>query len=116
MPYINVHIGKTLSEETKMQLMHAIADCAAIIPYRNINNTMIEISDGRDMYMGGEKKDLIFVDMRVWGNVDLEIKNKLIDALQKEFKTLLGIENNKLYFNMIELNEWGMGSSFEVMK
>ena len=109
MPYLNVHIGKPVSEEKKTELMLAIAGHMPLIPGKTIDNTMIEISAGRDIYMGGEKKPLIFVDMRILGTAPLECKDAFVKALAGEFEKILGIPGRNLYFNIIDMPAWGSG-------
>ena len=113
MPFINVHIGKPVSEEKKEELMRAITSHMPIIPGKTIDNTMIEISGGRDMFMGGEKRDLIFVDMRVYGPAPAAAKDEFVAALTKEFEDRLEIPKNQQYYNIIELPGWGSGGGFK---
>ena len=112
MPYINVHVGKPLPEEKKTEVMKAIASRMPLIPGKNADNTMIEISGGRDLYMGGEKRALIFVDMRVLGPAEKTAKDEFVKALTKEFEDRLEIPAANQYYNIIELPGWGMGGGF----
>ena len=56
MPFINVHIGKKLTDAQKEELAAMIASHMPILPGKTRDNTLIEISSGRDMFMGGEKR------------------------------------------------------------
>lgn len=107
MPFINVHIGKPVSEEQKTEIMKKIAASMPLIPGKTADNTMIEISAGRDMYMGLEKQPLIFVDMRVNGPSPLESKDHFVQTLSKIFDETLGIPENKQYYNIAEMPGWG---------
>lgn len=115
MPYINVHVGKPLPEEKKSVLYEAIAEKMPVIPGKTVDNTMIEISAGRDLYMGGEKRELIFVDMRVLGPAPVPAKNEFVAALSKIFNDLLGIPKDRQYYNIIELPGWGAGGGFKTL-
>lgn len=112
MPFINVHIGKPMSEEKKVEVMKMIADNMPIIPGKTVDNTMIELSADLDMYMGGEKRELIFVDMRVMKPAPMERKDQFVAALSEGFDKLLGIPANKQYYTIAEFNEWGHGGHF----
>lgn len=114
MPFINVHIGKELTEQKKVEVMEMIAKNMPIIPGKTSDNTMIEISAGRDMYMSLEKKPLIFVDMRVMGPAPTDKKDEFIKTLAKGFEDILDIPGDKLYFNLQELYEWGTGSGLSI--
>lgn len=116
MPFMNVHIGKPITEEKKKEVMLAIASHMPIIPGKTIDNTMIEISGGRDMYMGGEKRELVFVDMRVMGPAPIEAKDEFTKAIAGEFEKLLGIPGKNLYVNIMEQPGWGSGGGFRLFK
>ena len=116
MPFINVHIGKALTEEKKTEVMEAIARSMPIIPGKTVDNTMIEISGGREMFMGGEKRELVFVDMRVFGPAPQEAKEKFVEALTKIFEDLLGIAGDRQYYNIIELPGWGSRGGFHTFE
>ena len=113
MPFINVHIGKPVTEAKKTEVMNAIASHMPIIPGKTVDNTMIEISGGRDMFMGGEKRELIFVDMRVYGPAPNAAKDEFVKALVKEFEERLEIPAGSQYYNIIELPGWGSGGGFK---
>ena len=115
MPFINVHIGKPVAEAKKEELMKAIASHMPIIPGKTVDNTMIEISGGRDMFMGGEKRPLIFVDMRVYGPAPNSAKDEFVKTLVKEFEDRLEIPAGNQYYNIIELPGWGSGGGFKSM-
>lgn len=112
MPFINVHIGKPLTEEKKVEVMQMIADNMPLIPEKNIDNTMIEISADCDMFMGGKKQGLIFVDLRILKPAPMENKNAFVEALSAGFDKLLDIPANKQYYTIAEFNEWGYGGHF----
>lgn len=109
MPFLNVHIGKPLTAEQKEALAAMIAGHMSILPGKTCDNTMIEISAGRDMYMGGEKRALIFVDMRVSKSSPFAAKDEFIATLSAEFARLLAIPADRQYYNIIEMPEWGAG-------
>ncbi len=107
MPFINVHIGKPLTQEKKTEVMNAIAQNMPILPGKTQDNTMIEISADRDMFMGGEKRELIFVDMRVYKQSPMEAKELFVEKMSAEFERVLGVPAASQYFNIIEMPEWG---------
>lgn len=113
MPYLNVRIGRPINEEKKFELMQAIASHMSIIPGKTIDNTMIEIDSGKDIYMCGEKRDLIFVDMRIFGTAPVECKNEFVKALVGEFERLLEIPGKNQYFNIIDMPQWGTGNGIK---
>ncbi len=107
MPFVNVHIGKSVTAEEKLALAGMIASNMPLIPGKTKDNTMIEISAGRDMFMGGEQRALIFVDMRLYTPAPVEAKEKFIATLAAEFEKMLDIPANQQYYNMMELDSWG---------
>ena len=113
MPFINVHIGKPISEDKKEEVMKAIASHMTIIPGKTIDNTMIEISAGRDMFMGGEKRDLIYVDMKVNGPAPTESKDEFVKALVADFEKILDIPGKNFYMSIAEMTGWGVGAGYK---
>ena len=108
MPFVEIHIGKPLTAQEKETVMRSIAEQMPILPGKTAQNTMIEIAAAdRDMYMGLEKKPLIFGDIRVFGPAPTEAKDQFIAALSATFEKLLGIPQDKQYYNIIEMPEWG---------
>ncbi|HIU45738.1 MAG TPA: hypothetical protein IAC59_00590 [Candidatus Fimadaptatus faecigallinarum] len=107
MPFINIHIGKQLTAEQKAELYQMVAERMPILPTKDRDNTMVEISAGRDMYMGGEPRELIFVDMRVFKPSPEAAKREFIATLAAEFDKRLGIPADRQYYNIIELDTWG---------
>lgn len=116
MPFVNVHIGKPIDEAVKDAVASMIAENMPIIPGKNRDNTMIEISGNRDMYMFGGKEEIIFVDIRVSGTIEYKIKEAFIAKLSGELERILGIPEKKQYFNILELPEWGIGSRYLTRK
>lgn len=112
MPFINLHVGKPLSAEKKAELAAAIAANVSLIPGKTVDNTMIEISEDCTMFMGGEQRELLFMDMRVYLPAPKEAKNALVKALTAEFEQRLGIPGNRQYYNIIELDGWGSRGDF----
>jgi len=112
MPFINVHIGKKLSEEEKARVATMIAENMPLLPGKTRDNTMIEISAGRDMYMGGEKRALVFVDMRVYHESPLDAKDVFVKALTRGFVELLDIAPDRQYYNIADMPQWGGRNSF----
>ncbi len=115
MPFINIHIGKPISEEKKVEVMKMIAENMPLLPEKNKDNTMIEISAGRDMYMSLEKQPLIFADIRVFTPAPFENKDRFVRTLSENFHTLLDIPVNKQYYTIGEYPSWGYGGSFHEM-
>ena len=112
MPFVNVHVGKNLTKPQKDELAGMIAENMPIIPGKNKDNTMIEISGGCDMYMFGGSSEIIFVDVRVYKAVSDEIKNAFVAKLSEGFERILGISAERQYYNIIELPGWGLRSQF----
>ena len=112
MPFINVHIGKKLNEEEKAAVAAMIAENMPLLPGKTRDNTMIEISAGRDMYMGGEKRALVFVDMRVYHESPVEAKNTFVQALTEGFVRLLDIAPDRQYYNIADMPQWGARGNF----
>ena len=108
MPFINIHIGKQLTAEQKAELYQMVAEHMPILPTKDRDNTMVEISAGRDMYMGGEPRELIFVDMRVFKPSPEAAKREFIATLGRRIRpSAWALPADRQYYNIIELDTWG---------
>ncbi|MCL1828081.1 MAG: hypothetical protein FWG32_01145 [Oscillospiraceae bacterium] len=107
MPYIDLKIARSLDLEGKNELQRRIGDLMSLIPGKSAGNTMICISDGCALYMGGEKIEGAFADIRFYKPSTPEAKKTFIEQFNLLLKSDLDIEPDLIYMNIVELPGWG---------
>jgi hypothetical protein len=107
MPYVNVNLTAKLTDETRTALKSAIGKIIEIIPGKAEFGLMVDIEDGKDLYFGGVADNNAFVDTRVHGDCDREIKDKYTEALYDVLQTVAGVPKEKLYTNFTVTDVWG---------
>jgi len=107
MPYIQVNISQKLSDLQKSALTTRLGELITLIPGKTDAVTMVDISDGRSICKGGHPIDGGFVDLRLFGTTERPAKEAFTTAVFQAMQELLGIESDKLYLNILELDSWG---------
>ena len=110
MPYVSLSTGAPVSEEKKNIIQKEIGRLISIIPGKSSPVTMIKIEDGCDMYMGEEKDNWAFCEIRLLGEAPYESKSEFYLKLRELLKEQLNIR--EIYLNYVVFNEWGARESF----
>lgn len=108
MPYINIRLSKEITAEQKEQIKARMGKIITLIPGKTEEVTMVDISGGHSLYMGGKALDNgAFVDIRLKGKADIKGKEDFTEALFKSLKELLGSKEEDVYVNITEFENWG---------
>lgn len=110
MPYISLSTGAPISAEKKDLIQKEIGNLISIIPGKSSPVTMIKIEDDCDMYMGEEKGNYIFCEVRLLGEAPYENKSEFYLKLRAFLKEQLDFK--EIYLNYVVFNEWGARDSF----
>ena len=110
MPYVSLSVGAPISDEKKEIIQKEIGRLISIIPGKSSPVTMIKIEDCCDMYMGEDKANYAFCEVRLLGEAPYENKNEFYQAFRKLLIEQIGIK--EIYFNYVVFNEWGSRDSF----
>lgn len=110
MPYVSISVGDTVSKEKKDVIQNEIGNLISIIPGKSSPVTMIKIEDGCDMYMGAEKANWCFCEVRLLGEAPYESKSEFYLKLRQLLKDELNIK--EIYLNYVVFNEWGSRENF----
>ena len=114
MPYINVHIGKTLSKEEEQKICELVHKNVSLIPGKSPQNTMVDVQSGCSMKMG-EETACTFINVHLLGAAPAEAKNAFTQAVTAELEKEFGLSKNSMYINITEMSAWGMGGGFHSM-
>lgn len=112
MPYVHLNVSKELTAEQIEAARDAIATIMPTLPSKNRNNTMIHISGGCHLTMGDEGESCSFMEVRLYKSSPEENKKEFVAKAADILNSLFDIRKERMYFNMIELPEWGVGDRF----
>ncbi len=107
MPYIQVNVSQKLSAQQKEQVKDKFGEIISLIPGKTQAVTMVDIADGRAVYLAGQPINGGFIDVRLYGAAEQSGKEELTVAIFETMEKLLGIKPENLYLNILELNSWG---------
>ncbi len=116
MPFIRLQLGKKLTEEQVTAAYGVLAEHISLIPTKTIDNAMMQIDAGQDLFMHGEKGEYAFLEVRLLGPSPAESKEAFVAAVSKGLQEKLGIDPKKTYVNILELDAWGSGGHFNERK
>ncbi len=109
MPYVHLKVSRPLTEQQIEAARLAIADIMPALPGKNRDNTMIHITGSCALSMGDSGKPCMFLEVRLYKASPEENKKEFVKKAAEALCALFEIEPARMYINMIELNEWGVG-------
>ena len=107
MPYIAINTTQELSEGQKVKIKSELGRMMTIIPTKTEAGLLIDFSDGRTMYKGGEKIDGAFIDLRLFRKSEFEPKKQYTAEVLGLISQELGIKKEHIYLNIGEYENWG---------
>ena len=110
MPYVSLSTGAAIFDEKKEVIQKEIGQLISIIPGKSSPVTMIKIEDNCSMYMGEEKDNWCFCEVRLLGEAPYENKSEFYLKLRQFLKEQLDIR--EIYLNYVVFNEWGSRDNF----
>ena len=115
MPYLQINISKTLTTEQRETVKTELGKLITIIPTKTEKNFMIDFSEGRPMYFHGlPAQSCAFLELRLFGKSDFQAKKQFVQQVFRMMDHVLGIKENEMFINIIELDEWGAGGSLNI--
>jgi len=115
MPQINVTVAKKLNDETKNALQAEIADNIGIIPGKTKEVLAVCVIDGCSFYKNAQPADGAFIEVRLWKNATIDAKREFTAFLFEMANRVLGVPDNLLSINFIELPDWGSFGEFKTV-
>lgn len=107
MPYIHVNTSKDLGGKGKEKLKTKLGELISLLPGKSEDVLMVHISDGQDMYFKGEKRDVAYLDIKLFRESDMESKSKFTSEVFRLFEREFGIDGGNLFLSISEYNTWG---------
>lgn len=112
MPYIKATIGKKLSEEQIGEVYDVLKEPIELIPGKTMYNAMMEVCPDRLFFMGGERGEFAYIDVRLFGPAPAEAKEAYTAAVCRGLEEKLGIPPKNVYVTYLELPGWGVEGHF----
>ena len=110
MPYISIDTTKELKAQQKDQLKGKMGEVICLIPGKTEAVTMVDISDGHAIYMGGKAlENGAFVEVRLLGKAEKSSKEALTKAIFDALERILETPKDDVYLNIMEFDCWGLG-------
>lgn len=112
MPYVHLNVSRPLTAEQIEKARDTIASMMDTLPGKNRDNTMIHIDGGCALTKGDDGKPCIFLEVRLYKASPDENKKAFVQKAADALCAMFEVEPEKMYVNMIELPEWGVGGRF----
>ena len=111
MPYVSISTSQHLTDDKVDRIQKEIGRLISIIPGKTIDNCMIRISGDQKIFMSGKPANATFCEIRMRNKAPIEKKQEFTVELNKLLtEEIEGLD--KLYINMQEYFEWGVGPSY----
>ncbi|GHV82416.1 hypothetical protein AGMMS49991_09740 [Spirochaetia bacterium] len=107
MPYIEVKLSQKLSPAQRDTIKAELGRLITIIPGKTEPDLIVDIADGRAMYMGGAQVLCAYIDLRVYTKADEEAKKRFTRETFALLTRELGIKPENQYLTIAEFEQWG---------
>jgi hypothetical protein len=113
MPYVLINTSLRLSAAQKEKVKAEFGRLIAIIPTKAEAGLLVDFSDGHTMYRAGEEAPCAFIEVRLFGKAEMEIKKKFTQEVFGMLNRELGLEIPRMYLNIQEFETWGSAGIFK---
>jgi hypothetical protein len=107
MPYLSVRTATPLTAAQIDTLQKELGELISVIPGKNIDNCMIDLTGGCNLFMGGKPLNGAFADLRLMGPAPDDTKDTFVNKFCALLDKHLGIPDKNIYVNLLEQNQWG---------
>jgi len=113
MPYIAINTAQTLSDAQKERIKTELGRLITIIPTKTEAGTLVDFSDSRTFYKGGENVSGAFIDVRLFHKADYEPKKKFTEETFGMLSRELGVKKENMYLSITEYDNFGSGGTLK---
>lgn len=114
MPFVTIQTGAALSEQAKRELAAELGRLIAVIPGKHSGNLMLAIHDNVFMaYSDKDGKKCLNMNVQLYKPAGKADKDKLVEQCTALFGRVCDTPPDCVYFNIIELDNWGVGGIFK---
>ena len=113
MPYIAINTAQKLTDNQKEKIKSELGRLITIIPTKTEAGTLIDLSDSRTIYKGGENVSGAFIDLRLFHKADFDAKKKFTEEVFELLSRELGIKKENMYLSISEYDSWGTAGTLK---
>ncbi len=106
MPYIKLRTNKQIEADKKEAIKAKLGEDIKLLG-KSEDWLMVDLSTNEDMYFKGEKTDLAYIEVKLYGRSDASHYNLMTEAITENINTNLGITPDKIYVSYFETTNWG---------
>ena len=107
MPYIDCKLTKQITGEQKDLLKSELGKAISIM-HKPESYLMVGICDNYDLYFAGKKlENGVFVDVKVYGNVNPADSAKMTTEICAILKKIAGTDGSCVYVTYQGIKDWG---------
>ena len=107
MPYISLRTSVSLDEKLEDALKSALGKAITAIPGKTENWLMVDLEGDRKLWLGGKKRPLAMIEVKIFGNAEPEDFNAMTGTLCDVCQRILGIKPDGVYVTYAEVKNWG---------
>jgi len=113
MPYVSITTAKKLDDAKKTELYLKIGELMPVLPGKDIDNTLLSINDGVDMFMHGKANDGVFVSVQVYKKSPEDSKKEFSQKIHAALKDILKLDSGGcVYMNFTEFENWAANGNY----
>jgi phenylpyruvate tautomerase PptA (4-oxalocrotonate tautomerase family) len=107
MPYLAINLAQKLSQAQKETVIAEFGRLITVIPGKTEDTLMVDLSDDRALYMGGQAGPCAYVDLRMYTKTTQEAKQRFTKDASAFLVRELGIREERVYLTIAEYDQWG---------
>ena len=106
MPYIKIRTNKLIDENKIDNIKSKLGEDISILG-KSEDWLMVDIENNNNMFFKGNKDDMAYVEVKLYGRSDSSHYNIMTDAISKNINSNLGISPDRIYVSYFETTNWG---------
>ena len=113
MPYVSITTAKKIDGAAKTKIYSKIGELMPVLPGKNLDNTLLAINDGVDMFMKGKPNDGVFVSVQLYKKSPEASKKEFSQKIYAVLKDVLELESDGcVYMNFTEFESWAANGNY----
>ena len=106
MPYIKIRTNKKVDEDVSNNIKSKLGNDISILG-KSEDWLMVDIESANNLYFRGEKDDIAYVEVKLFGRCDSSHYNNMTKEITNNINTNLGIIPSNIYVSYFETSNWG---------
>ena len=106
MPYIKIRTNKQVGEDQASIIKSKLGSDISILG-KSEDWLMVDIEEANNLYFRGEKTDIAYVEVKLFGRCDASHYNNMTKEITTNINTNLGINPDNIYVSYFETSNWG---------